>query len=587
MNAFIDYLNSMHSIKSDGLGALAERQIQSPYSQACHVSRRLGEIIANRIQAGENVAYIITGHAGDGKTSILVQVLRKLGTIQSGEVLANEKTCQNSNGKLYYVKDMSEVRLEQRVAYLRKALNAPANGMSSILISNTGPLLSTFEDLLMTDCVQRGEVYDETRRRANQTELLDQLDTNQGGTRAIGDYSFSMINIARIDNVSFASAFLHKILDGQLWTPCSACEKKANCPIWHNYETVHGNEERVVKFINAFLRYTYEFDQRLTIRQIQAQLCYALTGGMSCKEVIPHHNYPQFKYGFPNLFFGYTGSELNGEALKIKAIRVLHDMDLDSAALPIDYDLFVKDRVDFFPNGIRDTISREVMPKLKLLNRSADADIQKRNKKAIALRKSLRRYYLLYGNLVGGDMLDCVFGKGFSLYEDVASHSGLPRAKLNKIRDYIFNALYLTNAGFLPHSGSDSQIPLTLHRKDGVFQSVMLVLGRVPKSDLTIRQKSKTGHFEDDQNRQQVILEARGRTFKISLPLFLYFVTQSSGAVASVCNPALTHNIARLETLLMDAFENPSNSEIELLTNTTQGQRYQRLYIEDDKLQLD
>lgn len=256
MNAFIDYLNSMHSIKGDGLGALAERQIQSPYSQVCHVPRRLGQIIAERIQAGEKVAYIITGHAGDGKTSILVQVLRELGMIQSGEVLIGEKICQNSNGKLYYVKDMSEVRLEQRVAYLRKALDAPAMGMSSILISNTGPLLSTFEDLLMADCVKKGEAYDETRRRINQTELLDQLDANQDGTRTIGDYEFSMINIARIDNVSFASAFLHNILDDDLWSPCAACEKKVNCPIWQNYETVHTNEGRVMQFINEFLRYT-------------------------------------------------------------------------------------------------------------------------------------------------------------------------------------------------------------------------------------------------------------------------------------------------------------------------------------------
>lgn len=587
MNAFIDYLNSMHNIKGDGLGALAERQIQSPYSKACHVSRRLGEIIADKIRSGEHAAYIITGHAGDGKTSILVQVLRELNMIQPGELLVSEKICAGAQGKLYYVKDMSEVRLEQRVAYLRKALNAPKEGMSSILISNTGPLLSTFEDLLKSDCVAAGGVYDEAMRRANQTELLDQLDTNQGGTRTIGDYSFSMINIARIDNVSFAGAFLHNILDAELWSPCGTCSKKENCPIWHNYETIMNNEQRAVQFINAFLRYTYEFDQRLTIRQIQAQLCYALTGGLSCNDIVPHRNYSHFRYGFANLFFGYQGGDLDGAALKIKAIRMLHDMDLDSAALPIDYDLFVKDRVDFFPDNIRNTISKEVLPKLKLLNRSTDADIQKRNKRAIALRKSLRRYYLLFGNLSGNETLDCVFGKGFTLYEEVASHSGLPKAKLNKIRDYLFNALYLINTGFLPHSSSDNQIPLTLHRKDGVFQSVMLVLGRVPKNELSIRQKAKASHFEDDQNRQQVILEVRGQQFAISLPLFLYFVMQSSGAVASACNPALTHNIARLETLLTDIYERSSNSEIELLTNTTQGQKYQQLYIEDDKLQLD
>ena len=61
MNAFVDYLNSMHNIKGDGLGALAERQIQSPYSKECHVPRRLGQIIADSIRSGNNKAYIMNG----------------------------------------------------------------------------------------------------------------------------------------------------------------------------------------------------------------------------------------------------------------------------------------------------------------------------------------------------------------------------------------------------------------------------------------------------------------------------------------------------------------------------------------------
>ena len=586
MNAFVDYLNSMHNIKGDGLGALAERQIQSPYSKYCHVPRRLGLIIADNIRLGNNKAYIITGHAGDGKTSILVQVLRALDMIQPGELLSREKECANSQGKLYYVKDMSEVRPSQRAVYLKKALNAPSSGMSSILISNTGPLLSSFEDVVRTDCETDGQEYDSIRSEV-QTKLLNQLDSNQSGERTIGGYTFSMINIARIDNVSFAGAFLDKILNDDLWLPCQACEKREKCPICHNRNLLKTNTGRVKAFINAYLRYAYEFDQRLTIRQIQAQICYALTGGLSCKGITSYKTHSYFKYGFPNLFFGYQGGEEYADALKVRAIRMLHDMDLDAIALPVDYDLFVKGEIESFPDDVQKTIETNILAKLRMLNRGSDADIKDRNKKMIALRRSLRGYFLLLGEVQQMNGFDCVFGEGFSIYEEASSIAHLPRPKLNKIRDYIFNALYLDNTGFLPQRGSDNQVPLTLHRKDGIFQSVMLVLGHVQKSELKIVQRKKDCEYEDDQARQRVLLDARGKVFFISLPLFLYFVKQSTGAVTPACNPALTHNIARLETMLADVFiKEEESTDIELLTNTTKGQKYQSLYISEDKIHL-
>lgn len=585
MNAFVDYLNSMHNIKGDGLGALAERQIQSPYSKDCHVPRKLGQIIADDIRSGNNKAYIITGHAGDGKTSILVQVLRELGMLQPGELLSSEEECDSAQGRLYYVKDMSEVRPGHRAMYLKKALTAPSNGMSSILISNTGPLLSSFEDVVRKDLEDDGQAY-ESIWPTIQTELLNQLDSNQGGERTIGRYTFSMINIARIDNVSFAGAFLDKILNDDLWLPCQTCEKQEKCPICHNYGLLKNNVERIKAFINAYLRYAYEFDQRLTIRQIQAQICYALTGGLNCKSITPYKTYSYFKYGFPNLFFGYHGADEYADALKIKAIRMLHDMNLDAIALPIDYDLFVKNQTESFATDVQETIKSEVLAKLKILNRDSNTDIKKHNKKMIALRRSLRRYYLLLGNIAPMDGFDCVFGEGFSVYEEASSAMHLPKPKLNIIRDYIFNALYLDNTGFLPQSGFDIQAPLTLHRKDGVFQSVMLVLGHVRKNDLKIVQRNIDCDYEDDLARHSVTLDARGKEFFISLPLFLYFVNQSTGAVTPACNPALTHNITKLETMLVSVFKNEDASDIELLTNTTKGQEYHSLYISEDKIHL-
>lgn len=134
-------------------------------------------------------------------------------------------------------------------------------------------------------------------------------------------------------------------------------------------------------------------------------------------------------------------------------------------------------------------------------------------------------------------------------------------------------------------NSSDMSVPLTLHRKDGIFQSVLLVLGCVPKAELKIVQVSKVCTYEDDLTRQVVTLSVMGNSFPISLPLFLYFVNQSNGAVTPSCAPILTHNIAKLETLLLSVFKS-DESEIELLINTTRGQTRRSMYISDDKVCL-
>jgi hypothetical protein len=75
--------------------------------------------------------------------------------LREGELLSTEKTCATAGRSLYYVKDMSEIADQRRAVYLRDALTAPTTGKSSILISNTGPLLESFRDLFRADCQEK------------------------------------------------------------------------------------------------------------------------------------------------------------------------------------------------------------------------------------------------------------------------------------------------------------------------------------------------------------------------------------------------------------------------------------------------
>ena len=91
MNDFVNYLNSTNNVGGDSTGSLAEKQVKSRYYDFIKVDRKLGRYITDCVQNGHHQAYILTGHAGDGKTSVLVQTLKEQGRLPAGEGLSIEK----------------------------------------------------------------------------------------------------------------------------------------------------------------------------------------------------------------------------------------------------------------------------------------------------------------------------------------------------------------------------------------------------------------------------------------------------------------------------------------------------------------
>ena len=175
MNGFVDYLNSTNNVGGNSTGSLAESQVKSEYYDKVKVERRIGNYITDSIISNNHRTYILTGHAGDGKTSILVQVLKSLGYIQPGEGLEREKEYSN----FFYVKDMSEIAEENQVASLRKAIDMPHMGKSGLLISNTGPLIKSFVAMIEEDRKKAGQQLSRIEKIEIQNKLLTQLDKNK------------------------------------------------------------------------------------------------------------------------------------------------------------------------------------------------------------------------------------------------------------------------------------------------------------------------------------------------------------------------------------------------------------------------
>ena len=591
MNEFINYLNSTNNVGGNSTGSLAESQVKSKYYDSVKVDRKLGTYITNCVVAGDHKAFILTGHAGDGKTSILVQVLKTLGYLQNGAGLSIEEEFDN----FLYVKDMSEIAAECQVEALKKALHAPCDGKTSLLISNTGPLLKTFEALAKEQIEVTGETFTEKDRLALQSTLLTQLDTNSDGVITVAGYSFVLVNIARVDNVPFAVKILKNILNPNLWSPCVGCTCADRCPIKSNCDIVTAQFDRVAAFIENYYRYLYENDKRMTIRQMVGQISYALTGNLTCQDISSHHlREPFFIYNFANLFFGFAGLKVAKDATQIKGIGQIRNLELDRIALDVDYQLFVsQDYSCFAPriSGELQSLSTKYRKHYQITDEDQLLD-EKKQEKELQLRRAVRRFYLMFSLSENDDDINNVMNQVFgTLYSDYHALISSKQSKhvLNQMRSTIFDALYIKNTGILPNG--KTELPLTLRREDDVFQNVMIVLGEVNRSDLSVIQTKVSNNFEDVDNKHELYLRMDGKDFRLTLPMINYFNNLIHGAIASNNNPALSHGIAQLDALLLEQYgeckpECEEDCELTVIINTTRGQEIERFAFDGNRLSI-
>ena len=79
MNDFVNYLNGLHNYFAQNQNAYGERNITSHFYHKIMVTIDICDYIISLITNKDPHIIILTGHAGDGKTSIMYQVLERLG----------------------------------------------------------------------------------------------------------------------------------------------------------------------------------------------------------------------------------------------------------------------------------------------------------------------------------------------------------------------------------------------------------------------------------------------------------------------------------------------------------------------------
>jgi serine/threonine protein kinase len=328
-NPFVEYLNSLSNSSAANENATAESQLGNDYFVRIYVDNPIAEHVYN-VLIDEGVNVILTGNAGDGKTTIAAEVVGRVkGT--SPQLLSPREEIPEAH--LVVIKDFSELGNDDRVAILKEAIDNTADRY--LVISNTGKLLETFRRLR------------EDGARADESELLTALQSSK--PEFVLNNKFLVINIGRTDSIDTACEVFKRMLDPRNWDECTQCRSAEECPITRNATLLRNGLDIICRRISFVYRRLYEYDVRLTMRQITGHLAYAITAGLNCDD-IGSMSYIARQAGsleevFINRFFGDNGNEIAPEAMQQLPIRCLRQADFGIILNPeFERELLTKDR---------------------------------------------------------------------------------------------------------------------------------------------------------------------------------------------------------------------------------------------------
>ena len=553
---FIMYLNSLHNYNAQNHNAYGEKNVENKFFKSVMVQVGLSDYILQSLKDNEPHLIILTGHAGDGKTSIMYQVLSSLNISFEPDkkicdyILSNGRQCR-------CIKDFSEIADEEKVDVLREAVSLPNKDKFVFMVANTGPLINTFGALFSNS---------EECEKAK-IQLIESMDSNSGKIKEVMGYKMCVINVATVDNTHFAVEFLDKIIQDELWNSCPNCTKKDYCHIFRNRMLIKHNKKQVYEFLNMHYIWLTEHGKRLTIRSMTEQLAYMLTGGFECSEVV--HN-EKYKYLFSNLFFGYVGTLCDTKATNIVAIKDARNCGYDSRRMRSDEKLLVN-------NGYEKIFGSDMVEII--------SEAEQKNAYLSGWNEFLRRAYFFLNIITDEKLIEInyedIFSKQFRRFLDLRSGKTSPsKSDVNLICD----ALSMIYMGAI--NNEDSMIPLTLSRESGIAQNVQLITGTLMKNSIKIKTKETIdSSFDSNKKRNILLLEVNKTRLEneITLPLLKYFEELKNGIISTNVDPQLSHGIESLKAEL-SKIVNDDNDTFEMIILRNNGAKLVELEITNNKI---
>ena len=330
---FISYLKTLQRVNGGNENALAEFQAQNPLFAHIVAPHPLRETLVQDLREGKH-CIILTGHAGDGKTTLAFAVYRHLCGLspnQRVQELNNSRISFSIEGSdAILIKDLSEQERSRDADLMADLLDS---NKRSLLVSNTGALRELFIS----------QTPSSTEKIEVESALLSCLSKKENDIEEKNNIfhfrnrTFKIYNLALRDNLPLAEQVLENMLAPNLWQGCANCQRTEHCPIHFNRTLLTDPLSPAKQRIFLAYRRLQAYGIRLTMRQLTEHIAYCLTGGMDGSQLCQAEAFPAGigrRQYFYNLFFGGDGPLPEASVADMAAIKGIQGQQLGSHPLP-------------------------------------------------------------------------------------------------------------------------------------------------------------------------------------------------------------------------------------------------------------
>lgn len=540
-NPFVTYLNSLSNASAFNENATAESQLDNPFFKRIFVNNPLADYIYEEL-ARKNHNVILTGNAGDGKTTIAAGIFKKATGVTKSLQPREDIEAKN----LVIIKDMSELPENDRINVLKEAMESPKNNY--LIVSNTGTLLESFRKLKVG--------YRET----NESELLNALKADK--PQFVLNKRFLIVNIGRMDSIKTAGDVFKRMLNPENWTPCGNCKYREDCPIYRNVKLLQENLDVVCERVMLLYRRLYEYNYRLTMRQMTGHLAYAITAGRNCSQIASMSltALRNCLCGslFFNRFFGDDGDEVMVEAAQLVPVQRVREAEFGVVLDPSF------ERKAWMKEGKALPIAGGALSIFKKLQAELNGN-------GPAARRQVRRLIYFFGSLddEAGKHYISVFLRSPMLLRFLEFTKSADRLPSLWERNYRLRILQVLQEYFigmrLPEDGSQiKDLYITLNRRSNYSETQMVLADfRAEDFELTVKPRYKVG--ENVSGVFSLRFKQGEVEMDLDLPFLDYVARRYEGEVAEKLSAYYADRLERFKVALLNVYVNRQKDEQALL----------------------
>lgn len=558
----INYINSLHNLNASGVNALAESQVNSSYFQDIYTPFPIIENLKQLVKGHNNNIIVLTGHAGDGKSTIAFNLLQELDESYNNKPFTEYEYLESHD--LHMLKDMSELNIDTRKEHLNKAFGSKGNW---VIVSNTGPLLSSIIEALSKTPLENQDNLSQVLGLLSQDLNINDESSNLENLKInVDGKNLYIINVAKLDNIEIALQIFKKIITHKEWQ--ALVQSHPNHAIIKNYLTIYHHLDSVIDSIRLTYLYLLNYERRLTLRQMLAHLSASITMGYELEDETEQ------TILFSDAFFGKVEAHTWHKAKNLKLIELISRLNLGG---------YTSLEVENIITNV-DEFSHTSEPLKTIITSYIQQDIDSRSSK---IKSSLRRILFIYGlKQVSHSIEDTETLDAKAIFLGSPSIRQFSNWRLDStnfdddIRMLKKSCLMALNA-FYSNSEDPKKLNITLKRSDSsVFQIAQLRICSIAENNFSVAydEIKKLPYFYVKSNRN-IRLD-------LSLPLLDYIDNILANDISDSLNPIYKTQLEKFKLSLIQQFSD-DEKEIVLVRMNSDGSLDEReIYIKNNQLKV-